>query len=332
MTEHNPATPHAVSVYGATAIAYPVGRKAFPYAKPWPCLIYVLSGSATYKLNNITYPVHPGDCFLIPPNVTAGVLPITDGPFVARQIKLDVHDPKLLNQLGQICSPLATDATLLAMLNYVFQFWNYRAPLNKLRVESFLYAILSLFSVHNSRSFEYIEADPAFVLVDGYSPATIKALHFVEANPYRSFSLDDMSRELGYNKSYLCSAVSTDTGFSIVDYINFHKARLGCVYMFFWGTSIAETSTRLHFTYQDYFRRIFRKFVGIPPSIFFKACSFLTADERTQIVASEPILSYHALPIDDLFAALRHLGETMMEILKRKTQQLPSNDSDLSES
>ena len=77
-----------------------------------------------------------------------------------------------------------------------------------------------------------MDAIPAIVLVDDYSPATIKALHFVEANPYRAFSLGEMSQELGYNKSYLCSAVTRDTGISIVDYINFHKARLGCVHMF----------------------------------------------------------------------------------------------------
>ena len=319
MEAHKNTAAGVVEVFGATNLLYHVGWKAVPYARSWPGLNYVLSGSATYVFNGITYPVGPGDCFLIPPNMTCEILPITGEPFACRQIKFHINDPKLLNQLSKLYPPLTLDSSLLSMLNYAFQFWNYRAPYNKLRVESFLIAILSLFSVDTPNDFEYMDVNPAFVLVDGYCPATIKALHFVEANPYRAFSLDDMSLELGYNKSYLCASVSRDTGISIVDYINFHKARLGCVYFFFWETPIAETSRRLGFNLQDYFRRIFKKFVGVPPSLFFKACLSLSSDERTQIIANEPILNYRALPIDELFASLRHLGETMAGVLERKT-------------
>ena len=133
--------------------------------------------------------------------------------------------------------------------------------------------------------------------------------------------MEEISRALGYNKNYLSAIFAKDTGCTIRDYINLHRARVSAIFFFCWELEIAECCRWLHFNSYSHFNRIFKRFAGIPPSSFRKACLSLSAEERAEIDSEEPLLSYHIVPIEDLFATVRHMGQTMAEVLERKESE-----------
>lgn len=292
-------------------------------------LSYVLEGAGIYELNGATCPIKAGECIWLPPGTSFAVRATNGQPILARNLRMRVMDPELSKRMKRLYPPLAVDATLASMLNYLFERRNDQEPYVYLTRKAFTRTLLSLFHVDDPHPGRPCSA---YVTADEYSPATQKLLLFVEGNFYQWFSMEEIAKELGYSKNYLSTVFARDTGHPFLDYANFHRARLGCVLMFFWGVGVMETCTRLKFSYLSYFSKIFKKFVGIPPRDFYRACVSLTVEERNHILQGECILRYRPMPIDELFAALRHLGETMAEILKQKAQPPTSNDSDLSES
>jgi AraC-like DNA-binding protein len=161
-----------------------------------------------------------------------------------------------------------------------------------------------------------------FINVDGYSPATRRVLHHLENNDhfYLQNSMEEISQALGYNKNYLSAVFAKETGWSIRDYINFHRVRVSTIFFFNWEVGVKEACQWLHFSSYSHFNRVFKRFAGITPSSFRKACLSLSAEERARIDREEPLLSYQIVPIDNLFAALLHLGQTMAEILEEKAR------------
>jgi AraC-like DNA-binding protein len=207
-------------------------------------------------------------------------------------------------------TPLVVDTTLKSMLDYIFKFWNAPAPENKLRIENFLHTILTQFFI---AELTYDNPVSAYVMTDHYSPATRKIFWYAESQRYKKFSLSEMAQTLGYNKHYLCSAFSQDTGLTILEYVNFIKIRQAMVHFFYWGTSLAEVCELLSFDSSAYFSTLFKSVVGISPGRFRKACLALSAEERTKINANTRLFTAGQIPLDDMFTSMKQLVASIMK-------------------
>lgn len=290
------------------------GAHSYPYARKTFGLYHVLSGSAVYEFDGVPYPVKAGDVFCIPQKLPFSMRPIEKTSYNTRQCNLMIHDPALHEQMSRPHPPLTVDPTLKSMLDYIFKFWNVPTPENRLLLETFLRTIFTQFFI---TELDYDNPVSPYVLTDGYSPATRKALYYVETNRLKRFSLAEMGQALGYNKHYLCSAFSQDTGLSILTYVHFQKVKQAVVHFFYWGTSLAEVCELLSFDSMSYFSTLFKSLVGLSPGAFRKACLALDAAERTSINDNSPVFISHPVPIGDLFASMRQLGEIMIDVLGR---------------
>ena len=288
------------------------GSRTYTHARKTFGLIYALSGSAIYDFDGVPYPVKEGDLFCIPQNFPHSLQPIKQNAYNTRQFGLMIYEPELHRRMMTIYPPLTVDPTLKSMLDYIFRFWNVPTQENQSLVESFIRAILAQFFISE---LNYDNTVSAFVLTDGYSPATKKALCYAESNRHKRFSLDEMSRTLGYNKHYLCSAFSQDTGMSILSYVHFQKIRQAMTHFFYWGTSLTEVRELLSFDSASHFNTLFQSLVGLSPGAFRKACLSLNAEERTRINKDTPLFVSRPMPMDELFASMRQLGSLMAGIL-----------------
>jgi len=312
---------HAHAEFNASLELYMVseshrhsGSHSYPYARKTFGLIQVLSGSAVYEFDGVPYPVKAGDIFCIPQKLPFSIRPIEKTSYNTRQCNLMIHDPELHAQMSKLHPPLTADPTLRSMLDYIFKFWTVPTQQNQLLLETFLRTIFTQFFI---TELNYDDPVSAYVLTDGFSPATKKTLCYVEANRYKRFSLEEAARVLGYNKHYLCSAFSQDTGIPILTYVHFQKIRQAVVYFFYWSASLEEVCELLCFDSAGYFSTLFKSLVGLSPGAFRKACFALDAEERTKINGNSLLFISHPVPISNLFASMRQLGETMTEVLRR---------------
>jgi len=287
------------------------GSQIYAHARKTFGLIYVLSGSAIYEFDGVPYPVKAGDLFSIPQQLPFSVRPIEKTSYNTRQFGLLIHDLELHERMRKLYPPLTTDSTLKSMLDYIFKFWNVPVQENKSLIETFLRAIFAQFFIS---ALNFDNPVSAYVLTDGYSPATRKILCYVESNRYKRFSLEETALTLGYNKHYLCTAFSQDTGISILTYVHFIKIRQAMVHFFYWGTSLTEVCELLSFDSMGYFSKLFHSIVGLSPGTFRKACLALDAEERTIINSNTQLFVSRPAPIGELFVNMRQLGDSIANI------------------
>ncbi len=312
MTEKNEHTEmkNSLDLIRVSEMHHHSGSQIYAHARKTFGLIYVLSGSAIYEFDGVPYPVKAGDLFCIPQKLPFSMRPIEKTSYNTRQFGLMIYDPELHTRMKTLHTPLTVDSTLKSMLDYIFKFWNIPAQENKSLIEIFLRTILAQFFIGD---LNYDNPVSAYVLTDGYSPATKKSLCYAEANRYERFSLEEMGQTLGYNKHYLCSAFSQDTGLSILAYVHFLKIRQAMVHFFYWGTSLAEVCQLLGFDSASYFGTLFKSIAGVSPGTFRKACLALDVDKRTKINSNTLLFTSRPIPMDDLLGSMQQLVESVID-------------------
>ena len=306
---------NSLELIRASEMHHHSGSRIYTHARKTFGLIYVLTGSAIYEFDGIPYPVKAGDLFCIPENIPFSMRPIEKTDYNTRQFGLIINDQSLDQRLRLRRPPLIVDGTLKSMLDYLIQYWNMPAPENKSLIETFLRAILAQFYI---QELNYDNPVSAYVLTDGYSPATKKILYYTEANRYTRLSLDEMAQTLGYNKNYLCSTFVQDTGLTILSYAHFLKIRQAIVHFFYWGTSLSEVCELLSFDSKSYFTVLFKDITGVSPGAFRKACLSLEANDRTEINTGTLLFTSRPISIDALLSSMQQLVESITESTNNK--------------
>ena len=86
--------------------------------------------------------------------------------------------------------------------------------------------------------------------------------HFTDHN----FSLEDMSRELSYNKKYISNVFKKHFGIGIIEYLNTVRIQNACTMMDQGFTSVKDIADRCGYSDAEYFSKIFKNKMGIAPS------------------------------------------------------------------
>ncbi len=119
------------------------------------------------------------------------------------------------------------------MLTYATENWNSRDPQNRTDIEYILSTVLLNFFVD---TLHYAHKDSAHIITEDYSTLTKAILVYIEKNLSRPFSLQELGQQLSYNKNYLCSVFTKNTGVSIVEYLNFLRIRRAVIFFCFLRT------------------------------------------------------------------------------------------------
>jgi len=283
----------------------------------WYSLRYIIKGTAVLKAGETEMVVHAGDYFCVPSDVVYQIAPLYGKLLGYYDFKFFLDDPFLQEKLRVIHPPLEADRSSKEMLDYLMNNWNVQDQQNQSNCENLLVSLLLLLFMKEVR---YETRGSRFILTESYNKATQKILHYIENHYFAGFTLEEMGAELNYNKNYLCDAFSKNVGISIIDYVNYLKMRKAIGSFLYFSYDVATTAEGLGFNGTDYFGRIFKRFVGVPPRDFYRAVSGLSAEERSRF-SEEPLLSYRPCAIEEGLCSMRRIGKMAMGFKEQKEQK-----------
>ena len=94
---------------------------------------------------------------------------------------------------------------------------------------------------------------------------TAQILRYVEEHCHTGIHLPDLAQTLHITEPHLCRVFRAETGSSIIQYTNLvrcHRAKL----LLEGGASVTEAAGELGFADSNYFSRLFKREMGLPPS------------------------------------------------------------------
>lgn len=277
-------------------------------------LYYILSGSAVFLIGSQRIDAKQSTCFLVPAGMPHQMLPVEQGPMECLELKIFIKDPFLLDKLQAPPEPVTDDGSFKRLLTYAAENWNSRDTQNQTDIEYILSAVLLNFFVD---ALHYPHKESRYILAENYSALTKAILVYMEKNFSRPFSLQQLGLQLNYNKNYLCSVFTKDTGVTIVEYLNFLRIREALVFFVFYKQDVYTACESVGYGNLSHFSRTFKAMVGMPPREFRKAFSLLTQAEAARYFTDERFLSYQLCTMEEAFASLRRSGEVAMQILKK---------------
>ena len=110
---------------------------------------------------------------------------------------------------------------------------------------------------------------PKEIITDEFA---LKVIAFMEDRLYGKFTMDELSHELSFGKTYISKYFLKVSGYSIIDYFNMMKINEAKRLIRESGHNFYEISEMLMFANSHYFSTIFRKHTGMTPTQYKKSC------------------------------------------------------------
>lgn len=93
-------------------------------------------------------------------------------------------------------------------------------------------------------------------------------IKYIDGNFHMHITLDDICREVGYNKFAVCHTFKKLTGTTVFEYINFVRIRCAAKKLQQSKITILEAAAESGFSSVTYFHRVFKNVMGCSPSVY----------------------------------------------------------------
>ena len=110
---------------------------------------------------------------------------------------------------------------------------------------------------------------PKEIITDEFA---LKIISFMEERLYGKFTMDELSHELSFSKTYVSKYFLNVSGYSIIDYFNMMKLHEAKRLIRESKYNFYEISEMLMFSNSHYFSTIFRKYTGMTPTQYKQSC------------------------------------------------------------
>ena len=221
----------------------------------------VTSGRGVFSFGGSDYELSGGDGFLLIPDVVASYAADSEAPWQYCWIGFNGTDAKRLVEL-----------TGLSYENPIFHFTGTALPdrlekichlscathSNEARVQAglllFLADLMDAFgsssSSHHASGYEYVQ----------------KAARFIEYNYSRSIDVEDIAASAGISRSHLYRLFMENISMPPNEYLMRCRMNKAAALLEEGRLSVGEVAFSTGFSDQLYFSRVFKKYMGIPPS------------------------------------------------------------------
>ncbi len=98
--------------------------------------------------------------------------------------------------------------------------------------------------------------------------AVRRAVHFIEENYGRDLPLEEVAKSVGLSPSYFSSSFKRETGKNVVEYITEYRVEKAIELLCTTNLNASEVAYRVGFNDPKYFTRIFKRSVGVTPSLY----------------------------------------------------------------
>ena len=110
-----------------------------------------------------------------------------------------------------------------------------------------------------------VEAEKAGI---HHSKLVRQARDYILAHIGAAITTEQLAKELGMNRTYLCKLFAEETGLTIHQYVTQVKMEEAKRLMDITSKSIAEIAAYFGYSSQSYFQRVFKAYTGMTPGIY----------------------------------------------------------------
>ena len=228
---------------------------------PYYHLFYIHGGEGIFTLREQEQFLRAGDCLLVPPELDHAYRNDSEMPLEYLEVKFTLAPSPQDHHLRQ--EPCIARNRLAGLLvQQILKEYSDLGSLADGAAESYLYALLSAITEKDRytkpRSFRYIDAS-------SWTELSQRIITWLENHYDQGASLETLSADLGYNKSYLCEAFKKNTGLTILDCLNTIRIRRAAELIVYSDHSLPQVADLCGFASASHFNRVFLKYVGITP-------------------------------------------------------------------
>ena len=238
-----------------------------PHTHSYCQLYYGCSGDCTLVLGDSEYTLSEGYGIFAAPDIPHGIKHVENGAVVTKEIKFSVEDEDLISDLDRFEGPIAFDSYASGIVDYITDYGRSRLDYYQKSCRCFLDSLIYYLSRKN-RGISRADSNSQLIDTSGFSDLTIKMIIFLEENYASKISLELLAEKMGYSKNYICFVFKKDTGFTIIDYLNFVRIRHAAEMFSYSDNEISHICKDVGFVNMSHFNHTFKRFVGIPPGVY----------------------------------------------------------------
>ncbi len=303
-----------LKILWAAASDLPAGWPMLVHSHASYHLFYIRSGKATFVIDGQKYNVSSGDCVIASPHMFHGIPDRTHSLLDVYELKFTLSEPAI-NSLLKQTEPVIHGgiANMEQTLQYIIHTWAANNGSQQDIAETLLSSLLLTIQMNLTIIPEQVST---YIDTSNYGTLTRKIIQYLEDAHTEPFCLDDLAKELGYNKRYLCSHFKQETSITIVDFLNHIRIRHATQCFYYHDVPVSITAQHVGFSTPLHFSRVFKQLVGISPSEFRQQYNLNKVDsseskrfETICLSKYERILGVKRLPLKESVQALRELGE-----------------------
>jgi AraC-like DNA-binding protein len=247
---------------------YPAAATHYTFRQngcPEMVIILCVSGKGRYETGSDSYPVIPGQFFILPPDE-------------AHKYKADTNDPWSIywvriggNNLAKFCAqPVVKKSckpTYAIKVGEVCRlFDDLCATLeNGYSLVNLNYANMALQHLLALLLFQLPEN------IKGTSGLADRVINFMRENVSDQYTLASLAFKFNYSPSQFSNIFKRETGFSPIDYFIHLKLQESCKLLDFTDLKIYEVASKVGYTDPYHFSKIFKKIMHVSPELYRKA-------------------------------------------------------------
>ncbi len=254
--------------------------------EPWE-LVYVDRGECDIVAADKTLSLHQGEMYFHKPHETHMIKTLRGiAPNVFIIVFSSHSEAMKYFENRKLQASMTTKQHIAAIIHeasntFDLPFNNPRMQMLRLKDKSALWAgeqtilirlELMLIEIIRNNNF-YIEKPKRFfpkdIITDEFA---LKIIDFMEKRIYSKFTMDELSRELSFGKTYLSKYFIKICGYSIIDYFNILKINEAKRLIREGKYNFFEISEMLMFSNSHYFSTLFKKHTGMTPTQYKKSC------------------------------------------------------------
>ena len=238
-------------------------------------IIRIISGKATFTLNNTVKTYSEGDVLFITPGHLHGLTPdncvyeciMFELSMLRLETKLNSSVLHSIESHTLMVNPFISEncRRILPVVRDLSHTLSQKRPGYEFRAEAFMFLLFSIIIEEHL----YSDSNNDFVTLERLE--TIKSvLSYISANYMKQLTLDDLASEAGMNPKYLCRYFKTLTDRTPIDYLNYYRVECSCEMLASHDMTIKEIAAACGFSDQSYFIKTFHKYKGTTPKQYTK--------------------------------------------------------------
>jgi AraC-like DNA-binding protein len=249
------------------------GQSTKVHSHDFLSIIYLLSGTCTYTINDIPYKAKKGDILLLNPGISHGKTLVTTGDLVEFHAGFENLQLKNLPKnflLSETATPILTspkyEPDFLKCCNDILSEQSKNEPGSELLLKSLgmKLIVILLRATFENRS----NQEKGIINLEVYDKTVIvnTITEFINENYMKGLSLDIISQNMYLSPAYISKIFKEETGESPINYLI--KVRLSKAeeHLKESSFSIKEAAHAVGYDDAYHFSKLFKKYYGYPPS------------------------------------------------------------------